>query len=261
VTLTPPPPLAIKDARVLLMLGDNVTTDHISPAGAIPKGSLAGEYLSARGVPAAEFNQYSTRRSNHEVMLRGAFGNPRLRNELLGEEIVPGNLALTEDGCRALPAYEAAESYRRKGVPVVILAGRNYGAGSSRDWGAKAPMLLGVRAILADSFERIHRSNLIGMGILPITFPEGASRRDIARDGRETLSFSGLDRLAVGANRITVVVSHSEHAPRVFELVCQIDSQRELETLRHGGFLPLVVRNALAQSPHPVPPLQPEKTQ
>lgn len=248
-----PPPLALREARVLLSLGDSVTTDHISPAGPIPPDSLAGRHLLERGVPVGEFNQYATRRSNHEVMLRGAFSNPRLRNELLGEAASPANLALAEDGVTALPAFEAAATYRLKGVPLVILAGRNYGAGSSRDWGAKAPRLLGVRAILAESFERIHRSNLIGMGIVPITLPPGLTRKDIARTGRESLTFTGLDELRVGRNPVHLTVASGTQPPRQFLLACDIDSRRELRTLREGGFLPLVVRSALSHPTKELP--------
>jgi aconitate hydratase len=227
------------------MVGDNVTTDHISPAGAIPAASLAGRHLSARGVPVAEFNQYSTRRSNHEVMLRGAFSNPKLRNELLdaGQK---GGLASTADGSAALPAYEAARTYRERGEPLVILAGKNYGAGSSRDWAAKAPALLGVRAVIAESFERIHRSNLIGLGIVPVLFPAGVARGDLCSDGREALTFDGLERLRPGANEVRVEVRHPERPARTFALRCQLDSQREVDYLRHGGILPYVVRNALS---------------
>ena len=237
--------LAIGKARVLMVLGDNVTTDHISPAGAIPEESLAGRYLASRGVAKADFNQYSTRRSNHEVMLRGAFSNPRLRNEQLPPGAEPSCFALAADG-RAMAAYDAAATYE-PATPRVILAGKNYGAGSSRDWGAKAPMLLGVRAIVAESFERIHRSNLIGMGILPLTFPTGVSRRDLAVDGRETLTFEGLERLHAGTTPIRAIVSHPDHPQRTVPLTCILDSQRELEILRHGGVLPFVVRRALPQ--------------
>jgi aconitate hydratase len=237
--------ISLQGARPLLMVGDNVTTDHISPAGAIPAASLAGRHLSARGVPVAEFNQYSTRRSNHEVMLRGAFSNPKLRNELL-DPAHKGGLALTADGSAALPAYEAARTYRERGEPLVILAGKNYGAGSSRDWAAKAPALLGVRAVIAESFERIHRSNLIGLGIVPLLFPAGLQRGDLCSDGRETLTFDGLERLRPGANEVRVEVRHPERATRTFALLCRLDSQREVDYLRHGGILPYVVRNALS---------------
>jgi aconitate hydratase len=246
LSLDAPPAIAPRNARPLLMVGDNITTDHISPAGTIPSSSLAGKYLSSRGVLVRDFNQYSTRRSNHEVMLRGAFSNPKLYNELLGDDRGrKGGLALTEDGTQMLPVYEAALTYGQLGIPLVILAGKNYGAGSSRDWAAKAPALLGVRAVVAESFERIHRSNLIGMGVLPLLFGEGLKRTDLCRDGHESLSFEGLGELKVGMNQLRVEIRHPKRADRTFTLWCQLDSQRELSYLRHGGILPFVVRGAL----------------
>jgi aconitate hydratase len=242
-----PGEISLKNARPLLMVGDNVTTDHISPAGAIPANSLAGKYLSARGVLVEEFNQYSTRRSNHEVMLRGAFSNPKLANELLDADYRrSAGSARTEDDSSVLPVYEAAKTYRARGVALVILAGKNYGAGSSRDWAAKAPALLGVRAIIAENFERLHRSNLIGMGIIPLLFGRDLKRSGLCQDGRESLSFKGLSELKVGKNQVTVTVRHPEREVRKSVLFCQIDSQRELAYLRHGGILPYVVRSTLS---------------
>jgi aconitate hydratase len=230
-----------------MMLGDNVTTDHISPAGAIPKESLAGRHLAGHGVPVALFNQYATRRSNHEVMLRGAFSNPKLVNELQGARKGGATcLTLAADGAQPMTAYEAAQSFRERGIPLVLLAGKNYGAGSSRDWAAKASALLGVRAVIAESFERIHRSNLIGMGVIPLLLTEGLNRSDLCRDGTEMLDFAGLDAMVTGSNRITLTVCRIDGSRSTHGLVCQIDSQRELDTLRHGGILPFVVRGALA---------------
>ena len=226
--LTPPNSLSIRDARILLKLGDNVTTDHISPAGAIPRDSLAGKYLGARGVAPRDLNQYSTRRSNHEVLLRGAFSNPRLVNELR-----PG---------ASIDVYTD-----RPAGPLVILAGRNYGAGSSRDWAAKAPALLGVKAIIAESFERLHRSNLIGMGVVPLTFPAALDRHQIARDGTEAVDFEGLDQLEVGYNKVRALVRRRDER-LVVDLDCRIDSGQELAYLRHGGLLPLVWRRIVARS-------------
>ena len=233
-------------ARVLLMLGDDVTTDHISPASTIPADSLAGRYLRARGVPEQDLNQYSTRRSNHEVMLRGAFSNPRLVNELLPPDPARrGGHACDVTGTRVLTPYEAAPSYRAREIPLVILAGRNYGTGSSRDWAAKAPALLGVRVIVAESFERIHRSNLIALGVIPLLFDAGTTRRDLCRDGRDRFFFDGLDRLAVGRNRITAWVQRSDGSEAVYTLWCELDSQQELAYLDHGGVLPRAVRKLL----------------
>ena len=233
----------VRDARLLLKLGDDITTDHISPAGTIPAASAAGRYLLARGTVQQDLNQYSTRRSNHEVLLRGAFSNRRLRNEVLSAETTPaGGHAFDLTGSRVLPVYEASAAYREAGVPLVILAGRNYGAGSSRDWAAKAPALLGVRIVVAESFERIHRSNLLALGVLPLLFDAGCTRHDLCRDGRETFSFDGLDALAVGRNRIEVEVTRPGGSRSTHVLWCTLESSRELGWLQHGGVLPRMVR-------------------
>jgi aconitate hydratase len=228
VSLAPRASLSIRNARVLLKLGDNVTTDHISPAGAIPPRSVAGKYLESRGVAPRDLNQYAARRSNHEVMLRGAFSNPALVDELRR--------------AAAIDVYTDKPE-----APLIILAGRNYGVGSSRDWAAKAPALLGVKAIIAESFERLHRSNLIGMGIVPLTFPVGVDRHHIARDGAEMIDLEELDRLRVGNNEVRAVVRCGGER-RVIMLDCRIDSGQELDYLRHGGLLPYVWRRILAKS-------------
>jgi len=197
-------------------------------------------------VPEQDLNQYSTRRSNHEVMLRGAFSNPRLVNELLPPDPARrGGHACDVTGTRVLTPYEAAPSYRAREIPLVILAGRSYGTGSSRDWAAKAPALLGVRVIVAESFERIHRSNLIALGVIPLLFDAGTTRRDLCRDGRDRFFFDGLDRLAVGRNRITAWVQRSDGSEAVYTLWCELDSQQELAYLDHGGVLPRAVRKLL----------------
>lgn len=242
-----PSTLAISGARPLLLLGDNVTTDHISPAGAIPAESLAGQWLLERGEDPRDLNQYSTRRSNHEVMLRGAFTNRSVKNLLLGDaQPGQGAWAWNADHSQCLPLFEAAQSHARAGTPMVVFAGINYGAGSSRDWAAKAQALLGVKAVVARSIERIHRSNLIGMGVFPLLFPAGASAEDLQLTGQEQLDFIGLDELTVGLNPVGLRVSrnagqYSEHA-----LQLPIDSQQELHYLRHGGVLPYVVRKVVA---------------
>ncbi|KAA5835235.1 aconitate hydratase AcnA [Saccharopolyspora hirsuta] len=235
---------AITGARVLLRLGDDVTTDHISPAGAIPKDSAAGDYLRERGVLPSEFNQYSTRRSNHEVMVRGAFTNPTVRNELLDVE-QRGALARTADGSRVLPVHQAAPTYRDAGVPLVVVAGRNYGAGSSRDWAAKAQALLGVRAVIAESFERIHRSNLIGMGVLPLRLPDGLTAEGLDLTGREELDLTGLDRLRVGTNAVHLDLNRADGSTDRIELELRLDTRNEVSYLEHGGTLPYVVRRVL----------------
>ncbi|MGW5148738.1 aconitate hydratase AcnA [Rhodococcus koreensis] len=245
----PSPTVTITGARALLVLGDNVTTDHISPAGAIQPNSAAAEYLRGFGVRPRDFNQYSTRRSNHEVMIRGAFTNPAVRNRLLPtEEGGPGGWAYTADRSRVVPVFDAAPSYREAGIPLVILAGKNYGAGSSRDWAAKSQALLGVRAVVAESFERIHRSNLIGMGILPIQFGDGDTVTDHPLDGTETLSFDGLDRLEVGMNRLTLRITHADGTEKSVPVRLRLDTRNEIAYLRHNGTLPYVVRKALAHS-------------
>jgi aconitate hydratase len=234
--------LAIRDARVLLVLGDNVTTDHISPAGAIPPDSLAGRYLIEQGESPFDLNQYSTRRSNHEVMLRGAFTNRAVVNQMLGpKQPGKGAWAYTADRWTTLPVYEAALTYAAQGIPLVIVAGRNYGAGSSRDWAAKVQALLGVKAVIAYSFERIHRSNLIGMGVFPMEFASAEGLGEQIPTGQELLSFEGLDAIKVGTNSITLYISD-----RVIPLGLRIDSRQELEYLRNGGILPFVIRRVLS---------------
>ncbi|MFF3821557.1 aconitate hydratase AcnA [Streptomyces bluensis] len=244
----PPAHLRIDRARVLLRLGDNVTTDHISPAGAIPSRSAAGQWLTERGVARRDLNQYSTRRSNHEVMLRGAFTNAGVTNLLLNDADAqpgPGGYAYTADGTHVLPVHEAAPTYREAGYDLVVVAGRNYGAGSSRDWAAKAQALLGVRAVIAESYERIHRSNLIGMGVLPLEFTEGDDASSYPFSNEGELSFEGLDSLGVGTNRVTLHLRGARGRRATAGLRLRIFSRQELTYLRHGGILPYVVRRAL----------------
>jgi aconitate hydratase len=231
--------------RVLLKFGDAVTTDHISPAGAIPPASAAGRWLTERGVEARDLNQYSTRRSNHEVMLRGAFTNPTLTNLLVPQlDSKRGALAYTKDGTQASSVYEAAATFRNAGEQMVIVAGSQYGAGSSRDWAAKAPALLGIRYIVAASFERIHRSNLVAMGVLPLEFAEPNGWADLQLNGDERFDFGDLDGLSVGENPITAQVTGSA-GHRSVRLNLPVRTSTELDYLRHGGLLPFVVRQAL----------------
>ncbi|WP_414154941.1 aconitate hydratase AcnA [Pseudomonas sp. BNK-43-a] len=239
--------LAIENARTLIVLGDNVTTDHISPAGAIPASSLAGQWLLARGEQPQDLNQYSTRRSNHEVMLRGAFTNKSVKNRLLGDTHPGvGAWAWNADHSQCLPLYEAAQSYA--GTPMVVFAGINYGAGSSRDWAAKAQALLGVRAVVARSIERIHRSNLIGMGVLPLLFPAGRGVEDLQLDGSEQFDFIGLDELRVGDNRIRLQVRRVDGGVDEAELIARFDSQQEIRYLSNGGVLPYVIRKVVQRT-------------
>jgi aconitate hydratase len=240
------PLAAITGARALMVLGDNVTTDHISPAGAIPPDSAAGRWLLARGEAVEDLNQYSTRRSNHEVMLRGAYTNAAARNRLAsppdGTAASPGAWAWDVDGREILPVHDAAATYMERGVPLLVFAGRNYGAGSSRDWAAKAQALLGVRAVVARSFERIHRSNLIGMGVLPLNFRGDDSAQALDLDGTETFELRGLDALQVGDNTVVLETRHAQRPPRTMLLSLRLDAEQELRYLRHGGVLPYVVR-------------------
>ena len=240
----PSPPEDIEGARVLAMLGDSVTTDHISPAGAIAPGSPAGNYLSEREVARRDFNSYGSRRGNHEVMVRGAFANVRLRNALVERE--GGWTRHLPDG-EELPIYDAAERYRAEGVPLIVLAGREYGSGSSRDWAAKGPALLGVRAAIAESFERIHRSNLIGMGILPLEYPAGESAASLGLTGEETFDISGIEGGVEPRQDIVVRAVAADGREVAFTARCRIDTPVEAEYYRHGGILQYVLRGLLEE--------------
>ncbi|GEN24346.1 aconitate hydratase [Halomonas cupida] len=255
VARSPRHTLSIASARVIMQLGDNVTTDHISPAGAIPADSLAGRYLLEHGESAGDLNQYSTRRSNHEVMLRGAFTNSRVDNQLPGTSSGGKGVwarPLNQSSPEIL--YEAAQSYVAADIPLVVVAGINYGAGSSRDWAAKAQSLLGVRAVIAQSFERIHRSNLIGMGILPLRLPDGSTPTSLSLDGEERLDIDVPEQLSLGINRVHLRVLRNETIHE-FLLDLQIDSDQELRYLWHGGILPYVVRKqaGASQGSSPMP--------
>lgn len=247
ITPEPPASLAVRDARALMVLGDNITTDHISPASAIPLDSPAGRWLVAHGEAPEDLNQYSTRRSNHEVMMRGAFVNRAVKNRLLPEHPGQGGWARAADG-EVLPVYDAALSWVRQGTPLVVFAGINYGAGSSRDWAAKAQATLGVRLVVAQSFERIHRSNLIGMGIFPVRFPAGQGADTLALTGDERLDFFGLDELRVGLNPITLQITRSDGRQASVALELPLDSSQEILYLRQGGILPYVIRKTLGDS-------------
>ena len=243
MTMTPGAVGDLHGARALAVLGDSVTTDHISPAGNISKSSPAAKYLQAQGVMAADFNSYGSRRGNHEVMMRGTFANIRLRNLLLpGTE---GGITLHIPSGERLSIFDAAVKYKAAGVPLVILAGKEYGTGSSRDWAAKGTMLLGVKAVIAESFERIHRSNLIGMGVLPLQYRDGQNAQSLGLTGRETFSVIGLER---GAAKIVKVIAVADEGKRTeFEARLRIDTPKELDYYQHGGILHYVLRQ-LAQA-------------
>jgi len=237
----PGPVSDVEGARVLAVLGDSVTTDHISPAGAIRRNSPAGEWLIEHGVEQKDFNSYGARRGNHEVMVRGIFANPRIRNGLVSEE--GGVTAHLPDG-EEMTIFAAAERYREEGVPLVVIAGQEYGSGSSRDWAAKGPMLLGVRAVIAESFERIHRSNLIGMGILPLQFAPGENASALGLTGRETFDITGVSGAGSGdlvGRELSVTAGETR-----FTVKLRIDTPSEAEYYRHGGILHYVVRQLVA---------------
>ena len=244
ISMTPVPLVDIKGARALAVLGDSVTTDHISPAGNIAKSSPAAKYLMAQGVEAVDFNSYGARRGNHEVMVRGTFANIRLRNLLLpGTE---GGVTLHIPSGEQMPIFDASVKYRASGTPLVILAGKEYGTGSSRDWAAKGTMLLGVKAVIAESFERIHRSNLIGMGVLPLQFKEGQSALKLGLSGKETFEIAGLDRGA--AKFVKVLANTDDGTTKEFEARLRIDTPKELDYYQHGGILQYVLRQLATAS-------------
>ena len=239
ITMQPAPVTDITGARILALFADNVTTDHISPAGNIKKASPAGEYLVERQVGSQDFNSYGSRRGNHEVMMRGTFANIRIRNEMVPG--VEGGWTKHEPDGEQMPIYDAAMRYKAEGVPLIVLAGKEYGMGSSRDWAAKGTALLGVKAVAAESFERIHRSNLVGMGVLPLEFKDGATRHSLGLTGGETLDVLGLEQLAPRMDLMLVI--HREDG-RVDEVpvLCRVDTADEVEYYRNGGILHYVLR-------------------
>jgi aconitate hydratase len=243
MTMTPGAVADIRGARVLALLGDSVTTDHISPAGNIAKASAAAKYLMAQGVQPVDFNQYGARRGNHEVMMRGTFANIRLRNLLLpGTE---GGVSVHVPTGEQLSIYDTAMKYKAEGTPLIVIAGKEYGTGSSRDWAAKGTMLLGVKAVIAESFERIHRSNLIGMGVLPLQFKDGENAQSLGLTGRESFEIIGLNGGA--AKAVTVVATPATGAPIKFEARVRIDTPKERDYFQHGGILQYVIRQLASQ--------------
>jgi aconitate hydratase len=231
----------IKNARILALLGDSVTTDHISPAGSIKKDGPAGRYLEEHAVACQDFNSYGSRRGNHEVMMRGTFANIRLANELVPEK--PGGVTRMVLQGDILSVYDAAMAYQNQGTPLVVIAGKEYGTGSSRDWAAKGTRLLGIQAVIAESFERIHRSNLVGMGVLPLQFPEGVSRKTLLLTGFETVSILGLDQGMTPGMSLTAEMTRPTGDQFSIPLLCRIDTQEEVDYFQNGGILPYVLRN------------------
>jgi aconitate hydratase len=234
----------VRGARPLAIFGDSVTTDHISPAGAIKANSPAGLYLQSKGVAIEDFNSYGARRGNHEVMVRGTFANVRIKNQMVPG--VEGGVTLHQPAGERMSIYDAAMKYQEEGVPLVVLAGQEYGTGSSRDWAAKGTRLLGVRAVIAQSFERIHRSNLVGMGVLPCQFREGTNAATLKLDGTETFDLLGLESGVKPLQAVTLVIRRADGSSEKVELTLRIDTPIEIDYYQHGGILPYVLRQLLA---------------
>ena len=235
----------IINARVLVYLEDSVTTDHISPAGSIPPSAPAGQFLLGNDVPQWEYNSFGSRRGNHNVMARGTFGNIRLRNKLVPD--MEGDWTLYFPSDEVMRIYDASEKYKEKETPLIIIAGKEYGTGSSRDWAAKGPMLLGVRAVIAQSFERIHRSNLIGMGVLPLVFEEGESAESIGIDGTEVFDIPEISSYIKPASTIEVIATSTSGKITKFNVLVRIDTEIESSYYLHGGLLPYVLRQMMAE--------------
>jgi aconitate hydratase len=246
MTMTPAAPVDLTGARVLALLGDSVTTDHISPAGSIRADSPAGAYLIANGVKPADFNSYGARRGNHEVMMRGTFANVRLRNQLApGTE---GGWTMYQPGGELMTIYDASMKYQTNDVPLLVIAGKEYGSGSSRDWAAKGTLLLGVKAVIAESFERIHRSNLVNMGVLPLQFKAGENASSLGLTGTEAFSLVGTATALTPRGDVTVVATAENGTKKEFRVTARIDTPEELVAFRHGGILPYVVRQLVSRS-------------
>jgi aconitate hydratase len=249
MTMQPRPIADIHGARVLAVLADSITTDHISPAGSIKAQGPAGRYLIERGVQPKDFNSYGSRRGNHEVMVRGTFANVRLKN-LLAPGTEGGVTRHLPDG-EQMSIFDAAVKYEKEHVPLMIFAGKEYGSGSSRDWAAKGPLLLGVRAVIAESYERIHRSNLVGMGILPLQYASGDSAARLGLTGEEVYTITGLPAaLSTGFNsrrQVTVVARGADGKEKTFQAQVRIDTPQEILYYQHGGILPYVLRQLLGK--------------
>ena len=239
ITMDPPPISDIRGARILAELGDSITTDHISPAGSIRKASPAGEYLVERQVQQKDFNSYGARRGNHEIMMRGTFANIRIRNEMLKD--VEGGMTKHLPSGEMMPIYDAAMRYKAEGVPLVVFGGKEYGTGSSRDWAAKGTLLLGIKAVIVESFERIHRSNLVGMGVLPLAFRPGVTRKTLGITGEELIDVEGLDAITPGMELSLVIHRPNGKVDKV-PVDCRIDTVDEVAYYRHGGILQYVLR-------------------
>jgi aconitate hydratase len=239
MTMEPRPISDVKGARVLAELGDSITTDHISPAGSIRRTSPAGDYLLERQVPQKDFNSYGARRGNHEIMMRGTFANIRIRNEMLNN--VEGGMTKYIPTGEEMPIYDAAMRYKAEGIPLVVFGGKEYGTGSSRDWAAKGTFLLGIKAVIVESFERIHRSNLVGMGVLPLTFKDGMTRKSLKLNGDETIDITGLENLTPRMD-LNLTVHRADGSSETVPVTCRIDTVDEIAYYEHGGILQYVLR-------------------
>ncbi len=246
LSMTPAPAGDIRDARALAVLGDSITTDHISPAGNIKANSPAGKYLVEHGVEPKEFNSYGARRGNHEVMMRGTFANPRIKNQMVPG--IEGGVTAYLPGAEVMPIYDAAMKYQAAGVPLVVIAGKEYGSGSSRDWAAKGTMLLGVKAVIAETYERIHRSNLVNMGVLPLQFKAGESAATHGLTGRELFSISGGGAALKPRSEVTVTARAEDGSSKTFTAVARIDTPEEIAAFSHGGILPYVLRQLVKKA-------------
>jgi aconitate hydratase len=244
MTLEPKPVEDIVNARILGLFLDSITTDHISPAGSIKAASPAGKYLMDRQVAPADFNQYGTRRGNHEIMMRGTFANIRIKNQMVPG--VEGGVTAHYPGGKQMAIYDAAMAYQAEKVPLVVFAGKEYGTGSSRDWAAKGTALLGIRAVITQSFERIHRSNLVGMGVLPLVFEEGTSWQTLGLKGDETVTILGLTQDLKPRQMLEAVITYPDGKVKKVPLVCRIDTLDELEYYKNGGILQYVLRGLAA---------------
>jgi aconitate hydratase len=243
---TPAPLRGIAGARALIVLGDSITTDHISPAGAMVQDSAAAKFLVERGVKPADFNTYGARRGNHEIMMRGTFANIRIKNLMLPGTEGPKTVHLPSRD--VMIVYDAAMRYKQEGVPLIVIAGKEYGSGSSRDWAAKGSFLLGVRAAIAETYERIHRSNLIGMGVLPLQFLDGQNRETLGLTGFEVFSIEGITDALKPRQQVTVRVRREDGTESTFGAVVRIDAPVEVEYYKHGGILHMVLRQLLKAS-------------
>ena len=233
----------IRGARSIALLADSITTDHISPAGSIQQSGPAGTYLTEHQVRPGEFNSYGSRRGNHQVMMRGTFANIRIRNEAAPN--TEGGVTTHQPSGEVMPIFDAAQRYQNEGVPTIVVGGKEYGTGSSRDWAAKGTRLLGIKAVIVESFERIHRSNLVGMGVLPLQFKDGQNRKSLKLDGTEVFDITGFAHGIEPGMDIDCTITRKDGSSESIKLLCRIDTADEVEYFRNGGILQYVLRNMM----------------